>query len=174
MLASRRCWAYMRVHTDTSTLVHVLHVLNSGHITYRVRYRVLIAAALFARDAEQLAAFPMWDNWLPLSPRLLDSALGVWIWRRAGAGGTMPCSCPRLHITAPSWIENSAHCTRQQGSFNPTGQPRLSGLGSVILCICVYTFRGNTLHFSTTRVVKMMETVMAILLRRQISCSLYH
>lgn len=35
---------------------------------------------------------------IPLSLRLLDSALVVWIWRRAGAGGTMPCSCPRLHI----------------------------------------------------------------------------
>lgn len=35
---------------------------------------------------------------IPLSPRLLDSALVVWIWRRAGTGGTMPCSCPRLRI----------------------------------------------------------------------------
>lgn len=62
MYALRHCSAYMHVHTDISTLVSVLHVLNSEHITYRiatVRFHAPIAEALLACDATQLAGFPM-------------------------------------------------------------------------------------------------------------------
>ena len=64
---------------------------------------------------------------IPLSPRLLDSALGVWIWRRAGAGGTMPCSCPSSAHQAWSWIENSAHGHSFETTrlFQLAGQPKL-------------------------------------------------
>lgn len=62
MYALRHCSAYTRVHTDISTLIGVLHILNSEHITYRittVRFHAPIAEALFACDATQLAGFPM-------------------------------------------------------------------------------------------------------------------
>lgn len=62
MSALEHCSAYTRVHTDISTLDGVLYVPNSEHITYRItaiHFHALIAEALFARDARQLAAFPM-------------------------------------------------------------------------------------------------------------------
>lgn len=48
------CSAYTHVHTDISTLIGVLYVLDSEHITYRitmVRFHEFIAEALFACDA---------------------------------------------------------------------------------------------------------------------------
>lgn len=62
MSALEHCSAYTHVHTDISTLNDVLYVPNSGHITYRItaiHFHTLIAEALFACDARQLAVFPM-------------------------------------------------------------------------------------------------------------------
>lgn len=62
MYSFRHCSAYTHVHTDISTLIGVLYVLNSEHITYRITtasFHALIAETLFACDAGQLAAFLM-------------------------------------------------------------------------------------------------------------------
>lgn len=45
-----------------------------------------------------ISCFPHMRQLIPISPRLLDSTLVVWICTRAGTGGTMPCSCLRLYI----------------------------------------------------------------------------
>lgn len=60
---------------------------------------------------------------IPQSLRLLDSALVVWICRRAEAGGTMPYPCPALLIkpihkskilpTATSWDNKGLSSVRQ-------------------------------------------------------------
>lgn len=62
MYAFRYCSAYVHFHMDMSTLIGVLYVLNSEHITYRItaaHFHALIAGALFACDARQLVTFPM-------------------------------------------------------------------------------------------------------------------
>lgn len=128
MYASRHCSAYTHVHTDISTLVGVPHVLNSEHITYRittVRFHASHSWDIVCLWRRTISCFSHVRQLIPLSPRLLDSTLVVWIWRRAGARGTKPRSCPRLHIKLGHRSKNSAHghFTRQQGSFSRRGSP---------------------------------------------------
>lgn len=57
---------------------------------------------------------------ISLSLRLLDSTLGAWIWRRGGAGGTMPCSCLSLHIMDQNFCPRPLHETTR--SFQLQGR----------------------------------------------------
>lgn len=146
MSALEHCSAYTHVHTDISTLDGVLYVPNSWHITYRITaiHFHTHSWSIVCLWRPTISRFSHVRQLIPLSPRLLDSALVVWIWRRAGAGGTMPCSCPSSAHQAWSWIENSAHGRSIETTrlFQLAGQPRLWP-GSAALCLCVYTSAGN-------------------------------
>lgn len=95
---------------------------------------------------------------IPLSLRLLDSALVVWIWRRAMAGGTMLFPCPTLLIkpihkskmlpTATSWNNEglsggtAAQAPSQQHEFVMFRVYTSHGSYFIIyysdICVCIF------------------------------------
>lgn len=81
---------------------------------------------------------------IPLSPRLLDSTLVVWIWRRARAGGTMPCSCPRLHIKLGHGLKILPTATTQDNKpLSAGGTAQTLPWQRNFVYLCVYTSSGK-------------------------------
>lgn len=72
---------------------------------------------------------------IPRSLRSLDSTLFVWIWRRAGAGDTMPCSCPELHIKHGHRLKILPTVTMWDNKALWAG---VAATCCASLCICVY------------------------------------
>lgn len=102
MYAFRHCSTYTHAHTDIRICLH-RRSLRSQQWTHHIQnhdspFPRSHSWGIVCLWRQTISCFSHVRQLIPLSLHLLDSALVVWIWRRACAGGTMPCSCPRQHI----------------------------------------------------------------------------
>lgn len=100
MYALRRGSAYVNVHTD---ILYIHPHRRSQRWTHHIQnHNSLLPRShswsIVCLWRPTFSCFSHVRQLSPLSLRLLDSALVVWICRRTGAEGTMPCSCLTLLI----------------------------------------------------------------------------
>lgn len=100
MYALRRGSAYMNVHTAISHRDSLGSQQWTHHVQIHYSFQLprSHSRSIVFLWRLTISCFPHMRQLIPMSLHLLDSALVVWICRRAGAGGTMPCPCLRLHI----------------------------------------------------------------------------
>lgn len=149
-------WRYRNVHPEGRASLrrcshgyfHPIDILNSRHITLQDNNNSLHphshSRSIVCLWRPTISHFSHVRQLILLSLRLLDSALGVWICRRAVAGGTMLSLCPTLLIKPihKSKMLPTATSSDNEGLSAATAAQTLSRQHKFDV-FCVYTSHGS-------------------------------